>query len=192
MILAVNNAKLRSLMMNLAVTDEKSGLLKRTSYLDVLLSETRRALAQGSTTSIMLLSFGKGSSLVKDVGGPAVETMMQQVGQSICSQIRQNDVAVRYDLTTIALILPDTTDKNCFFVVDKMRKALAGIKQAGSEKPLTVTVGIAEAVMLTRYDHIDIVTEVINRAEGALEAAKAEDINTAKSLAPLQVEAAVA
>ena len=48
-LLAVNNAKLRSLMKNLAVTDEKSGLLKRSSYLDVLLSETKRAFSQNST-----------------------------------------------------------------------------------------------------------------------------------------------
>src|SRR5437868_3904263 len=59
MVLAVNNSKLRNLMKTLAVTDEKSGLLKRASYIDVLLSETRRALEQNSTASVMLLHFGK-------------------------------------------------------------------------------------------------------------------------------------
>jgi diguanylate cyclase (GGDEF)-like protein len=192
MVLAVNNAKLRSLMKNLAVTDEKSGLLKRSSYLDVLLSETKRAISQNSTASVLLLHFGKASAMVKEFGEPAVESMMQQLGQNICSQLRQNDVAVRYELTTIALILPDTTDKNAFFVVEKMRKALAGVKIANSSRALTIAVGIAEAVLLQQYDPIDIVTEVINRVESALESAQAEGPNSAKSLAPQFQTAAVA
>jgi diguanylate cyclase (GGDEF)-like protein len=191
MVLAVNNAKLRSLMKNLAVTDEKSGLLKRSSYLDVLLSETKRAFSQNSTACVLLLHFGKATAMVKEMGEPAVEALMQQIGQGVCSQVRQNDVAVRYELTTIALILPDTTDKNAFFVVEKMRKALSSIKVGNAQKPATITVGIAELAMQTQFDPLDIVTEVINRAESALEAAQAEGVNSAKSLAP-QMEAAVA
>ena len=92
---------------------------------------------------------------------------------------------MRYELTAIALILSDISDKNAFFVVDKMRKVLAGTKIPGSNKPLQITVGIAEAVMQQRFDPVDIVTEVINRAENALEAAKAECGNKAQSLAPV-------
>ena len=192
MVLAVNNAKLRSLMKNLAVTDEKSGLLKRSSYLDVLLSESKRAMTQNSTACVLLLHFGKASALVKEMGEPAVDNLMQQIGQSVCSQVRQNDVAVRYELTTIALILPDTTDKNAFFVVEKMRKALNNVKVGNAQKPLTIAVGIAEMAMMQQYDPLDIVTEVINRAESALVAAQTEGVNAAKSLAPQMEPAAVA
>ncbi|MGH9581086.1 MAG: GAF domain-containing protein, partial [Terriglobales bacterium] len=107
MVLAVNNSRLRSLVKTLAVTDEKSGLLRRASYFDVLLSEVRRAVQQNSTACVLLLRFAK-AAVVKEVGEPAVESMMQQVGQVITSHIRQNDVAVRYDLTGIALVLSDT------------------------------------------------------------------------------------
>jgi diguanylate cyclase (GGDEF)-like protein len=192
MVLAVNNSKLRNLMKTLAVTDEKSGLLKRASYVDVLLSETRRALEQNSTASVMLLHFGKASALVKEIGENAVETMMQQIGQVVCSHVRQNDVAVRYELTTIAVVLADTNDKNAFFVVDKLRKVLAATKVPGKDRPVPMTVGIAEAVMQSKFDPIDIVTEVINRAEHALEAAKAEGPNKAQSVAPMLEAAAVA
>jgi diguanylate cyclase (GGDEF)-like protein len=192
MVLAVNNSKLRNLMKTLAVTDEKSGLLKRASYIDVLLSESRRALEQNSTASVMLLHFGKASALVKEIGEAAVDTMMQQIGQIVCSHIRQNDVAVRYELTTIAVVLADTNDKNAFFVVDKLRKVLTATKVPGKDRPIPMTVGIAEAVMQSKFDPIDIVTEVINRAEHALEAAKAEGPNKAQSVAPILEAAAVA
>jgi GGDEF domain-containing protein len=130
--------------------------------------------------------------LVKEIGEPNVEAMMQQVGQTICAQVRQNDIAVRYDLASIALILPDTDDKNAFFVVDKMRKVLAGQKVPGTDRHMNIAVGIAELAMQPSFEAIDIVTEVINRAEAAIEAARAEGPDAAKALAARLETAAVA
>jgi len=192
MVLAVSNVRLRTLMKTLAVTDEKSGLLKRSSYLDVLLSEVRRSLQQKAPMTLMLLHFGKASAMVKEIGEGQVESMMQQIGQALASHIRQNDVAVRYDLTTIALVLSDTTEKNAFLVVDKMRKVLAPTKIPGTEKTPPISVGIAEAVLQERFDAVDMVTEVINRVESALEIARAEGGNKAHSLAPVLQPNAVA
>lgn len=192
MVLAVSNVRLRTLMKTLAVTDEKSGLLKRPSYLDVLLSEVRRSLQQKTPLTLMLLHFGKASAMVKEIGEAPVESMMQQIGQSLASHIRQNDVAIRYDLTTIALVLADTTEKNAFLVVDKMRKVLAPTKIPGTERTPPISAGIAEAVLQERFDAVDMVTEVINRVESALEIARAEGGNKAHSLAPVVQPNAVA
>jgi len=192
MVLAVSNVRLRTLMKTLAVTDEKSGLLKRPSYLDVLLSEVRRSLQQKTPLTLMLLHFGKASAMVKELGEAAVENLMQQIGQSLASHIRQNDVAIRYDLTTIALVLADTTEKNAFLVVDKMRKVLAPVKIPGTERTPPISAGIAEAVLQERFDAVDMVTEVINRVESALEIARAEGGNKAHSLAPVVQPNAVA
>ena len=181
---ALQNVRLRSLVRNLAVTDERSGLLKRSSYLDVLLSEARRAQQQKSALTVMLFSFGKASALVKECGEAAVKDMMLQVGQSLAANMRQTDMGVRYDLTSVALILADTNSKNAFFVVDKMRKALAAVKIPGTDRELTLTTGIAEAAIQHSFDPVDIVTEVINRVEAALEIAKAEGGNKAHSITP--------
>ncbi|MGE5322523.1 MAG: diguanylate cyclase domain-containing protein [Actinomycetota bacterium] len=169
---AVANARLRTLMKTLAVTDEKSGLLKRSSYLDVLVSEVKRSLQQQIPLTILLLHFGKASALVKEVGQAQVESMMQQIAQGLTSHIRQNDVAVRYDLTTVALVLSDTSEKNAFLVVEKMRKVLSPIKIPGVERAPSMSAGIAEAVMQENFDVVDIVTEVINRVEAALDLAR--------------------
>jgi GGDEF domain-containing protein/tetratricopeptide (TPR) repeat protein len=183
-VLAVNNAKLRNLVKTLAVTDEKSGLLKRSSYIDVLLAEARRSVQQNSLFTVMLMNFGKGSALVKEISEATVENMMQSVGQTVCSHIRQNDVAVRYDRTTIALMLADTNEKNGFFVVDKLRKVFTDVKIPNTDRVMPMTVGIAEAAALSKFDAVDIVTEVINRAETALEAALDKGANSAHSIAP--------
>jgi diguanylate cyclase (GGDEF)-like protein len=183
MVIAVSNARLRTLMKTLAVTDERSGLLKRSSYLDVLLSEVRRSLQQQTPLTVMLLHFGKASALVKEIGEGQVENLMQQISQVLASHIRQNDVAVRYDLTSVALVLSDTGEKNAFLVVDKMRKVLASTKIPGTDRNPPMSAGIAEAVLQEKFDAVDIVTEVINRVENALEQARAEGGNKAHSLA---------
>ena len=59
MVIALNNAGLRRLVKNLSVTDEKSGLLKRASYLDLLMAESKRAVQNSSPLSVVLLQFGK-------------------------------------------------------------------------------------------------------------------------------------
>jgi GGDEF domain-containing protein len=131
----------------------------------------------------MLLHFGKASALVKEIGEGQVENLMQQISQVLASHIRQNDVAVRYDLTSVALVLSDTGEKNAFLVVDKMRKVLASTKIPGTDRNPPMSAGIAEAVLQEKFDAVDIVTEVINRVENALEQARAEGGNKAHSLA---------
>jgi diguanylate cyclase (GGDEF)-like protein len=192
MVLAVNNAKIRNLMKTLAVTDEKSGLLKRSSYIDLMMAEVRRSLQQNAAMTLMLLNFGKAGVLAREAGEAAVEGLMQSVGQSVCASIRQTDTAIRYDRTSIALILGDTKDTNAFFVIDKLRKVFANVKVPGTENPISMTVGIAGAVMHKEYDPVDIVTEVINRAEQALDVALAQGPNSAHALAPVVESAVVA
>ena len=117
---------------------------------------------------------------------------MQNVGQSIAANIRQTDIAIRYDRTTIALILGDTKDTNSSFVIDKFRKVISGVKVPGTENPISMTVGIAGAVIQKEYDPVDIVTEVINRAEQALEVAYSKGPNSAHAMAPIYESAAIA
>jgi diguanylate cyclase (GGDEF)-like protein len=184
-VLAVNNARLRSLVKNMAVTDENSGLMRRGSYLDVLLAEVQRSLPQKTPVSLVLMKFGSATALVKEVGEERVDEAMQEIGRVVTANIRQNDIAVRYDLTSIALVLSDTTDKNAFFVLEKLRKMLANSRMPGRNDAVKITTGIAELVMQPKYDGVDIVTEGINRVEAALETARHDGEDRAHLMAPM-------
>lgn len=186
MVLAINNARLRSLVKTLAVTDERSGLLKRSSYIDVLLSEVRRAAQQNSPLTLVLLQFGK-PSLARELGEAGVENMMQQAGQLIASHIRQNDVALRYSDTQVALLLSDTDGKNSTMAVEKLRRVLMGVRIPEREKPPTVRAGIAEIIPTPEYDVEDVVTEAINRVEQALSLARTAAKSGVLALPPMAV-----
>ena len=188
---ALNNAGLRRLVKNLSVTDEGSGLLNRASYLDLLQAEMRRALQQATPVTVMLMKFGKRSHMVKELGEEELEALMQQIGKTIASNIRQNDLAFRYDKTTVAIVLGETSEKDALLAVEKLRKLLGDTKLPGKDIPVSFTAGIAQGVTRHQYEPVDIVTEVINRVEQALEAASNAP-NKITALPPSFAAAAVA
>jgi len=183
-LIALNNAGLRRLVKNLSVTDEKSGLLKRASYMDLLQAETRRGLQQGTTVTVLLMQFGRRSALIREYGEQAVTAMMEQIGQLFSANIRTNDLAFRYETTTVALVLGDTGEKEALLAVEKLKRLLAEVRFPGKDKAVEFSAGIAQAVMRQHYDPVDIVTEVANRADHAMELAVAQGAGKIVSQAP--------
>ncbi|MGB9239836.1 MAG: diguanylate cyclase [Terriglobales bacterium] len=183
-LIALNNAGLRRLVKNLSVTDEKSGLLKRASYLDLLQAETRRGLQQGTAVTVLLMEFGRRSALYKEYGEAAVTAVMEQIGQLFSANIRTNDLAFRYEATAVALVLGDTGEKEAVLAVEKLRRLLADVRFPGKDKSVEFSAGLAQAVMRQHFDPVDIVTEVANRADHALELAVAQGAGKIVSQAP--------
>jgi tetratricopeptide (TPR) repeat protein/GGDEF domain-containing protein len=188
--IALGNAGLRRLVKNLSVTDENSGLLKRASYLDLLMGEIRRAWQQTTPTSVLLMRFGDRAVLGKDNADSALATTMQRMGQIVSANIRQNDLAFRYTANTIAIVLGETSEREAMLAVEKMRRVIG----AAAEKQVAASfnAGVAEAVLRQEFDPVDIVTEVINRAERALEKSIAAGAGMSVALPAVMAAAAVA
>jgi len=189
---ALNNAGLRRLVKSLSVTDERSGLLKRASYLDLVMAETRRSIQQSTPLSVLLMQFGDRPAMLKEHGEAAIEAVMQQIGQVFATNIRQNDLAFRYELTTIAIVLGETSDKEGIMAAEKLQRLVGQIKFPEKQEPIRFNAGLAEAVVRAEYDPVDIVTEVVNRAEQALHAAVTQGAGKVVSQAASTAAAAVA
>ena len=197
MVIALNNAGLRRLVKNLSVTDEKSGLLKRASYIDLLLAESKRAIQNASAFSVLLLQFGKSAAMIKEYGEAEVQAVMERAGQLIAANIRSNDLAFRYDTTTIAILLGETAEKEGLLAVEKLRKIVSEVrfpaKEENGKGPIAqFSAGLVEAVIRTEYDPVDVVTEVINRAEHALAQAMTQGPGKVVALGPALAAGAVA
>lgn len=191
-VMATHNAGLRRLVKNLSVTDEHSGLLKRASYIDMLLGETRRAVQQNGSLSVVLLQFGRHAGLVKEFGEAAVGEIWQRLGQLCASHIRQNDLAFQYDSDTIALVLSETGIEEAMASIEKLRKTCSQVSLPGKDEPVPFNAGLAEAVVQQSFDPVDVVTEVINRVEQALQSAVAEGNGKVLSQSATFTTAAVA
>ena len=182
MLLSVNHTRLRTLVRTLAVADEKTGLLARSSYLDCLLGETQRARTRGLPLSLAILQMDRGPELVQQQGEALVERHMEQLARALQPAIRQNDLAVKYTSWALAFILPDTSLANARALAERLRKMAGGVGPPWNRGQLTLSAGVVEALARPDYDSEDIVTDLINRAESSLDEARRKGGDTLVSL----------
>ncbi|MBI2815829.1 MAG: GAF domain-containing protein [Acidobacteria bacterium] len=180
--LAGSNARLRALMRTLAVTDQRSGLLHRDSYINCLISEADRMREQQTPLAAAVLRFSRPN------GGrrtdEALDGFLQQFRTTFASHLRQNDIPIKYDAQSLAVILPATTGKQALFMVEKMRKLASSLPAPGTPPPPAMAAGVAEAVREGDMDSTDIVTELINRVDSALEEAQSAGGDSTKVVEP--------
>jgi diguanylate cyclase (GGDEF)-like protein len=169
LVLAISHTRLRSLVRTLAVADERTGLLTRGAYIDCLLSESNRARAHATPVSLIVVEIDHGSDLVKQQGDSAVESYLDQLARTLCSSIRQTDVAVKYTACSLVFVLPDTPLESAQGLADKLRQAAATIQPPWGSQPLTTSAVVAQSSSRPTDDTEDRVTEWINRAESGLE-----------------------
>jgi diguanylate cyclase (GGDEF)-like protein len=180
--LAASNARLRALMRTLAVTDETSGLLHRDSYLTCLISEAERMREQQTPLAAAVLRFSKPDGGRK--GDEILDNFLQQFRTAFASHLRQNDIPIKYDGRSLAVILPATTGKQAVLMVEKMRKLASSFSLPGAAAPPVMAAGVAEAVLEGDMDSTDIITELINRVESALEEAQSAGGASTRVLEP--------
>src|SRR6266853_697820 len=182
MLMSVSHTRLRSLVRRMGVSDERSGLLSRSSYQSCLLTEADRARTQGTPLALTILQIDRGAELLRTQGESPLERFLEQLARSLQPIVRQNDVAVKYTSWSLAFILPDTTLAGAHNLVDKLRRAASGLRPPWDSTQITLSAGIVEAVAKHEYDSEDIVTDLINRAEFSIEEARKRGGDTVVAL----------
>ena len=182
MLMSVSHTRLRSLVRRMGVSDERTGLLSRSSYQSCLLTEADRARAQGTPLALTILQIDRGGELLRQQGESSLEKFLEQLARSLQPIVRQNDVAVKYTSWSLAFILPDTTLDGAQNLADKLRRAAAGIRPPWEASAITLSAGIVEAVAKSDFDSEDIVTDLMNRAETSMEEARKRGGDTVVTL----------
>jgi diguanylate cyclase (GGDEF)-like protein len=182
MLMSVSHTRLRSLVRRMGVSDERTGLLSRSSYQSCLLTEADRARSQGTPLALAILQIDRGAEILRQQGESPLERFLEQLARSLQPIVRQNDVAVKYTSWSLAFILPDTTLAGAQNLADKLRRAASGLRPPWDTTQITLSAGIVEAVAKHEYDSEDIVTDLINRAEFSIEEARKKGGDTVVTL----------
>jgi diguanylate cyclase (GGDEF)-like protein len=182
MLMSVSHTRLRSLVRRMGVSDERTGLLSRSSYQSCLLTEADRARSQGTPLSLAILQIDRGAEILRQQGESPLERFLEQLARSLQPIVRQNDVAVKYTSWSLAFILPDTTLAGAQNLADKLRRAASGLRPPWDTTQITLSAGIVEAVAKHEFDSEDIVTDLINRAEFSVEEARKKGGDTVVTL----------
>src|SRR6266699_675069 len=182
MMMSVSHTRLRSLVRRMGVSDERTGLLSRSSYQSCLLAEADRARTQGTPLSLAILQIDRGGELLRQHGESPLEKFLEQLARSLQPMVRQNDVPVKYTSWSLAFILPDTALAGARNLADKLRRAASGLRPPWDSTQITLSAGIVEAVAKHEFDNEDIVTDLINRAEFSIEEARKRGGDTVVAL----------
>jgi diguanylate cyclase (GGDEF)-like protein len=182
MLMSVSHTRLRSLVRRMGVSDERTGLLSRSSYQSCLLTEADRARTQGTPLALTILQIDRGAEILRQQGESPLERFLEQLARSLQPIVRQNDVAVKYTSWSLAFILPDTTLAGAQNLADKLRRAASGLRPPWDSTQITLSAGIVEAVAKPDFDSEDVVTDLINRAEFSIEEARKKGGDTVVAL----------
>ena len=128
MLMSVSHTRLRSLVRRMGVSDERTGLLSRSSYQSCLLAEAERSRTQGTPLALAILQIDSGADILRQHGESPVERFLEQLARSLQPIVRQNDVAVKYSSWSLAFILPDTTLQGAENLAEKLRRAASGVR----------------------------------------------------------------
>ena len=147
--------------------------MPRSSYTDCLLAEAARAKESSKPVCVCLLEPENPSALVKSLGDGGLQKYFTQVAKALQSNLRQNDIAVRYNPCAMAIVFPDTPLPQGGLAIEKLRRVISQVKVDGMAQPNFCSV-VCEVPLGRQFDAVDGVTEVINRLETVLEQAHKE------------------
>lgn len=177
MVLALTNVRLRGLLRQMTELDERTGLLRISSLLEVLVAECVRAREQKSPLAVMCVELLRpAGSPVPDWGSAEVRAWQERVAQRITAHLRPNDVGAGLpgrDAQRYVFVLPETMAVNCAAVFHKLRSVAGDFTWPGGG-PVVLAGGAAEACDEPDLEPEDAATDLLDRALRALELHRAQ------------------
>jgi diguanylate cyclase (GGDEF)-like protein len=143
---AIESARLRDQLQDLAITDKLTGLRNRRLFDERLAEEILRATRYGKQLSLLLLDIDDFKRINDTRGHAAGDRVLQSLGRSLPGQLRQIDLAARYGGEEFAIVLPETDAIGAKLVGERIRRMVADTPVSladGGEINLTVSVGVA-------------------------------------------------
>jgi diguanylate cyclase (GGDEF)-like protein len=154
-------------------TDPLTGLANRRSLYERIEIEMAHALRSESPLSLAMIDLDHFKRYNDTHGHVAGDTLLRAIAALMVSNIRGQDLAVRYGGEEFCLVLPDTDLLGAHHLLEGLR---CGGREATTDFGVTLSAG------LTSWDGIEDTTSFIERADQALYRAKAAGRNRVVSI----------
>lgn len=172
---AIENARLYTKTVELATTDELTGLSNRRVFMQELNTEVSRARRYNLAFSLLMIDIDHFKWVNDSHGHPAGDAVLKSLAKILNGQVRQVDIAARYGGEEFAIILPETNIDGARIVGERIRTAVANSPfLINNKKKVGVTVSIGIACFPQCAQSIEL---LIERADQALYTAKKEGRN---------------
>jgi diguanylate cyclase len=156
---AVQISRLVSRLEGLARTDPLTGVPNRRVWEEELPRELERARRMGTGLCLAMIDLDNFKSYNDRFGHQAGDLVLKEAASAWRAQVRNTDLLARYGGEEFVLVLPGCALEEAVAVVERLR---------------AVTPLVTCSVGLARWDFQEAVTDLVERADQALYAAKAE------------------
>jgi len=144
-------------------TDPLTGLANRRTLYERIEIEMEHALRSETPLTVAMIDLDYFKRYNDKHGHVAGDTLLRAVAALMVSNIRGQDLVVRYGGEEFCLVLPETDILGGHHLLDKLREG---------GRDATTDVGITLSAGLTSWDGIEDITSLIERADQALYRAK--------------------
>ncbi|HEY8617604.1 PleD family two-component system response regulator [Phenylobacterium sp.] len=162
--------------LELAVTDQLTGLHNRRYMTGQLEALTKRAAHGGAPVSLLVLDIDHFKKINDGFGHDVGDEVLKEFAVRLASNVRAVDLPVRFGGEEFVIVMPDTQLTDARRIAERIRLHVAGspFRVMGGQELLTVTISIGVAATLPGEEKPQA---LLKRADEALYEAKATGRN---------------
>jgi diguanylate cyclase (GGDEF)-like protein len=174
--IALENARLHSVVRRQAVTDELTDLANRRRFMDVLQQEVARALRFETPLALVLFDLDHFKQINDRFGHQVGDEVLRRAARVIRERVRETDLPARIGGEEFGVILTGTGGAGALAVAEQLRHDLSQyVEVAGEDWTVTASFGVA---VLHDGDTAEL---LIGAADRALYRAKADGRNVVRA-----------
>ena len=143
--IALDNARLHSVVRRQAVTDELTDLANRRRFMDALRQEVARSARFETSLALVLFDLDHFKQINDRCGHQAGDDVLRSAAEVIRTRVRETDLAARIGGEEFAVILPGTNLSGAAALAEHLRRDLSsGVVVPDVGLTLTASFGVAE------------------------------------------------
>lgn len=170
---AIQNAHYFERVRHMAYVDGLTGVFNRRYFEIRVAEEIERAKRYTGAMSLIMVDIDHFKRLNDEFGHLMGDDVLRQISTIFTQNLRKVDVACRYGGEEFAIIVPETTGEDAYYVAEKLRKAIQAAVFPGVPRPVTISAGVASYPA-----NGEARDELIKAADEALYQAKQSGRNT--------------
>ena len=123
-------------------------------------------MRHGTIFSLSIIDIDYFKKINDTLGHQAGDIILKEIITVIRHCVRDTDIVTRYGGEEFAILLPYTPKSGVLTLVERLRESVEGYKFTGLDRPLTISIGVADSAGKSNPEHI------IEEADSSLYIAK--------------------